>query len=48
MVMGQSSHSTHNSIPNLDEVDDEFESSSELDPEIDERKGQRRNNSMGF
>ncbi len=48
MEMGQSSHSTHNSLPNLDEVDDEFESSSELDPEIDERKEQRRNNSMGF
>jgi len=47
-MTGQLDRSADYSLTNSDEHDDVCEPEEELDPELEERKGQRRNNPMGF
>ena len=44
----QSLHPTHYSVEDPDEIDDVCEPETELDPELDERRGRRRKNPLGF
>lgn len=48
LEMSKSLQTTESSVACPDEIDDVDEPETELDPELDERKGRRRKNPLGF